>query len=63
MEKDKNGRFVNFFISMWEVSGSVDLDIASEFVCHMYAQSKTHDVNEARYNKLMLMIGKVDQVC
>lgn len=47
---------------MGEVHGSVDLDVASEFVCLMYAQSKTRDVNEARYNKLMEMTGKVDQV-
>ena len=40
----------------------VDLDVASEFVCCMYAQSKTRSVNEARYNKLMQMSGKVDKV-
>lgn len=47
---------------MGEAHGSVDLDITSEFVCRMYAQSKTRDVNEARYNKLMQMTGKVDEV-
>ena len=47
---------------MCEVHGSVDLEAASEFVCRMYAHSKTRDVNEARYNKLMHMTGKVDQV-
>lgn len=62
VEKDKTGCYVNLFISMGEVHGSVDLDVASEFVCRMYAQSKTRDVNEARYNKLMQMTGKVDQV-
>jgi len=47
---------------MGEVHHGVDLDVALEFVCRMYAQSKTRDVNEARYNKLMQMTGKVDQV-
>ena len=54
--------YVNFFISLGEVHGNVDLDAASEFVCRMYAQNKTRDVSEARYNKLMQMTGKVDQV-
>ena len=62
VEKDKTGRFVNLFISMGDVHGSVDLDVASELVCHMYAQSKTKDVDEARYNRLMQVSGKVDQV-
>lgn len=62
VEKDRTDRFVNLFISMGEVDGSVDLDAASEFVCHMYAQSKTRDVNEARYKKLLQMTGKIDQV-
>ncbi len=47
---------------MGEVDGIVDQDVASEFVCCVYGQSKTKDVNEARYNKLMQMTGKVDQV-
>lgn len=49
--------------SAWgEIQDDVDLDVASEFVCRMYAQMKTNNVNEARYNKLMQMTGKVDQV-
>ena len=47
---------------MGDVHGSVDLDVASELVCHMYAQSETKDVDEARYNRLMQVSGKVDQV-
>ncbi len=62
IEKDKTGCYVDLFLSMGEAHGSVDLDITSEFVCRMYAQSKTRDVNEARYNKLMQMTGKVDEV-
>ncbi|XP_033097629.1 uncharacterized protein LOC117101706 [Anneissia japonica] len=46
---------------MGEVHGRIDLKVASEFVCRMYGQSKTQDVNEARYNKLIKMNGKVDQ--
>lgn len=62
VEKDKTGSYVNLFISMGEAHGTVDMDVASEFVCRMYAESKTRDVNEARYNKLMQMTGKVDEV-
>uniref|UniRef100_UPI00358F9A5D uncharacterized protein isoform X2 n=1 Tax=Myxine glutinosa TaxID=7769 RepID=UPI00358F9A5D len=62
VEKDKTGCYVNLFFSTGEVDGSVDPDVASELVCRMYGQSKTRDVNEARYNKLMQMTGKVDQV-
>ena len=41
----------------------VDIDAASEFVCKMYGQSNnTNDVNEARYNKLLMMSGKFSQV-
>ena len=40
----------------------VDVDTASEFVCRMYGQTKTQDVDEARHNKLIEMTGKVYQV-
>lgn len=63
VEKDKIGRFVEIFISTGEVDGGVDMDVALEFVCCMYAQGKIRDVNEARYSKLMQMTGTVDQVC
>ncbi|KAG1676316.1 hypothetical protein GQR58_014353 [Nymphon striatum] len=62
VQKDKTGRFVNLFISMGDVHGSVDFDVASDLVCHMYAQSKTKDVDEARYNRLMQVSRKVDKV-
>ena len=35
------------------------MKIASQFVCHMYGQRKISDLNEARYNKLMQLTGKV----
>ena len=47
---------------MAEVHQSGDLDVTLEFVCRMYIQSNTRYVNEARYNKLMQMTSKVDQV-
>ena len=62
LEKDTTGDFVTFFIKLGQAHQDVDIDVASEFVCRMYAQSKTKDVNEARYNKIMQMTGKVDQV-
>lgn len=62
IEKDISGSFVELFISMGELHKTVDLDVASEFVCRMYGHGKTQDVNEARFNKLMQMTGKVDKV-
>lgn len=62
MSKDATGKFVDLFISMGDITGSVDVDAASEFVCQVYAQYKTRDVNEARYNKMLQMTGKIDQV-
>ncbi|XP_030837116.1 uncharacterized protein LOC105437992 [Strongylocentrotus purpuratus] len=62
MQKDKTGNYVDLFISMGKAQDeSIDLDVASEFVCRMYGQHKTGDVNEARYIKLMQMTGKVDE--
>ncbi|KAL5017668.1 hypothetical protein ScPMuIL_007257 [Solemya velum] len=61
VEKDETCSFINLFISMGEVQGSVDLDVASNFVCRMYVQRKTRDVNETRYTKLKQMAVKVYQ--
>ena len=47
---------------MSDVHGSVDLDVASEYVCCMYGQSRTRDVNKARHHKIVEMTGKVKQV-
>ena len=47
---------------MAEMHANVDVNIGSEFVCRMYAQSKCNDVNEARFNKLRQMSGKVNEV-
>ncbi|KAG1710383.1 hypothetical protein GQR58_002668 [Nymphon striatum] len=57
MKNDETGQFVDLFISMGDITG----DVASEFVCRMYAQTKTRDVNAARYNKLVDMTGKPDK--
>ena len=62
MKKDATRKFVEMFISMGDITGDVDADVASEFVCRMYAQHKTRDVNEARYIKMLEMTGKVHQV-
>ena len=61
--KDKTGRYLNLFISMGDVNDdNVDVDVASEFVCHLYGQHRTSDVNEARYYKLMQVTGRDDKV-
>ncbi|KAK4309969.1 hypothetical protein Pmani_018436 [Petrolisthes manimaculis] len=46
---------------MGEVDGDVNIEVASEFVCKMLSQPKVRSVDEARYNKLMQMTGKIDQ--
>jgi len=62
LEKDESLQFINLFTSMGEQFDDVDVDVASEFVCRMYAQTKTRDVDEARHKKLIEMTGKVDKV-
>ncbi|XP_048869412.1 uncharacterized protein LOC125741923 isoform X1 [Brienomyrus brachyistius] len=61
IEKDDTGRFLNLFTNMGQVDGAVDFEVASEFVCRMYGQSKEQDVDKARYTKLMQMSGKIDK--
>ena len=62
IENDQSGSYVNLFIDMGDQNSDVDLHIVSEFVCRIYAVTKTKYVNEARYQKLIQMTGKVDQV-
>ena len=62
LENDDSMNFVHLFTSMGDQSGNVDADIASDFICRMYGEMKTSDVDEARYNKLMEMTGGVDKV-
>ena len=56
------GCYVNLFTDFGDLNGDVDLHVVSEFVCRVYAATNTRDVNEARYQKLVKMTGKVDQV-
>jgi hypothetical protein len=60
--KDKTGSYINFFTSIGEEDSNVDWDVASEFVCRIYSQHKTKDVNYARYNKMVELTGKYDKV-
>ena len=60
--EDKTRRYVNLFTNMGSGNSVIDLDVASQFVCRMYAQKNTNDVNEARYKKLIQATGKVNQV-
>lgn len=63
VQKDKSGTYVKMFISLGSgQQASGDLDVASEFVCRMYGQHKTRDINQARYNKMVEMTGKIDEV-
>ena len=63
VEKDMTGRFVHLFTSMGDVAADINIEVASEFVCIMYGQTKQCSVDDARYSRLMQMTGKVDQVC
>lgn len=47
---------------MGQTDSSVDAEIAPDFVCALYGQNKTRDVNKARYTKLQQMSGKIDKV-
>ncbi|KAK3883498.1 hypothetical protein Pcinc_012197 [Petrolisthes cinctipes] len=58
---DAAGRYLYLFTCIGEVDGDVNIEVASEFVCKMYSQPKVRSVDEARYNKLMQMTGKIDQ--
>ena len=62
VEKDESQRFIDLFTSMGQTDSSVDAELASHFVCAVYGQNKTTDVNKARYYKLLQMSGKIDQV-
>lgn len=64
--KDDSNRFLYFFIRLGESKSNEDADedaeVASEFVCRIYGQNDTNDINEARYKKLLQMSGNVNQV-
>ena len=55
LEKDQTGKYINVFISLGDLNGNTEFNVASEFVCHIYGQRKTQNVNEAQYNKLIQM--------
>ena len=61
LEKDPAGRFLQLFSS--KVDGEVDINVPLEFVCKMYGQNREWNVDEARYEKLLQMSGKVVKVC
>lgn len=52
IEKDKTGRFINYFTGMRERHDDIELEDASEFVCRMSSlNDDTTDVNEGRQKK------------
>lgn len=53
---------MNLFARLGDKNMNTDVDAASEFVCRMYGQTRTTDVNEARYMKLTEMIGNINNV-
>ena len=61
LKKDESLDFIHLFTIMGDGSANVDADIASDFVCRMYGQMKTSDVDEARYSKLIEMTERVDK--
>ena len=60
--KDTNGKLVEQFINIGDPTVHVDTNTLSEFVCKMYTQRNTKDVNEARYLKVIEMTGKINKV-
>ena len=62
IEDDVTDAFLNMFVSLGDTFSKTDLNTVSKFVCQMYAQNKTTDVNEARYLKLMEMSRNIRKV-
>ncbi|XP_041362193.1 uncharacterized protein LOC121378189 [Gigantopelta aegis] len=60
LEKDAEGTFIEFFDSMTSREEPNQMK-AEEFVCSLYGVKDVKDVNEARYAKLLLMTGKINQ--
>ena len=58
--KDLTGLYVNLFTNIDELNSDVNWYVVPEFVCRIYAVNKTNDVNEASYQKLFNMTGKVN---
>ncbi|KAK4304168.1 hypothetical protein Pmani_023888 [Petrolisthes manimaculis] len=46
---------------MGQRQGDTDLEVASEFVCRMYGQSNTVNVNDAKHKKLMHMSSNINK--
>ena len=63
VDKNATGRYLHLFTCMCEVNGDVNIEVASEYVCHMYYQPKVRSVDDARYNEFMQMTGKIDREC
>lgn len=47
---DKSHRFIQLFSS--QTYSTVDFEVAHDYVCALYGQSKAGDVNKAQNNKL-----------
>lgn len=61
IDGDDGRRFIKFLIDMGDILSKPDFNIASEIVCAIYSL-KSQNVDEARYNKLIQMAGKINQV-
>lgn len=61
LEDDNDGYWIQFFCSM-SSQGKLNRKMAEEYVCSLYGITKVEDVNLARFNKLVQMTGKINQV-
>ena len=59
IEKYDTGSLLNLFANLGDKDISTDSDVALEFLCQMYGQTRTADVSGALYLKLMEMSGKI----
>jgi len=61
LENDTEGTFIELFSGMSSTDEPNHMK-AEEFVCSLYGKKDVNDVNTARYSKLLLMTGKINQV-
>ena len=61
LEKDNSGEFIQFFQSLTKRE-EPDNKIAESYVCSLYGMAALSDVDEARYQKVIRMTGKISKV-
>lgn len=61
LENDNDGNLIEFFCSM-SSKGELDVKMAEVYVNSLYGMENYQDVNQARFNRVVQMTGKIDKV-